>query len=566
MDSPIRQYQKQKDYRRHKLFRKIKRRREAERQQAIDAPMKEMRRRVLRRFGKGKDTKWKALDNIEYQAIPDTTFTSDKTGAGDIEYFAAERPQGIRYNNGYYKPHPNPGKDIILYNPNTNDEQDIRLDALHIMPKDATYDVLNSLYRNEARHGDISYNAKLRYDEDAKKYGAENIDSYERYFENEADGFLRNMLIEGSPDYIKNKRYYPNKQDLRKWNYNVIPYVDAIQNYLKTGQRPANILEEVNVYAPKRNYAGGKDIKRFPEIEHDVDFISSRFDNPTYDAGTLPEVVIKPTNDTDIARLKMKQMVPNKELRQRILMNDYPVRFTHNGRNEQLADNVPAKYDFNSNEYDRINRYYNIWNQSGRPSIKYKGDFFDPIVQLEIGSRANINSLTSYRDHYNALFNSIHLNKQIPGFLSELSHAYQHRNKENPLYRKSFFNLPGDIKIAGKSGYDRLGHFENDAHSVIEPALFQYVNGNLSTLDDVNNLIKDINEHPEFYQPDAIKIGWGFDKGKDSGIHINPKNRGKFNALKKRTGKTTEQLTHSKNPLTRKRAIFAQNAKKWHHK
>lgn len=48
-------------------------------------------------------------------------------------------------------------------------------------------------------------------------------------------------------------------------------------------------------------------------------------------------------------------------------------------------------------------------------------------------------------------------------------------------------------------------------------------------------------------------------------IHIKPENRGKFNATKKRTGKTTEQLTHSKNPLTRKRAIFAQNAKKWHH-
>lgn len=49
-------------------------------------------------------------------------------------------------------------------------------------------------------------------------------------------------------------------------------------------------------------------------------------------------------------------------------------------------------------------------------------------------------------------------------------------------------------------------------------------------------------------------------------IYIKPKNRGKFNALKKKTGKTTEQLTHSKNPLTRKRAIFAQNAKKWKHR
>ena len=46
-------------------------------------------------------------------------------------------------------------------------------------------------------------------------------------------------------------------------------------------------------------------------------------------------------------------------------------------------------------------------------------------------------------------------------------------------------------------------------------------------------------------------------------IHIKKENRGKFNALKKRTGKTTEQLTHSKNPLTRKRAIFAQNAARW---
>jgi hypothetical protein len=48
-------------------------------------------------------------------------------------------------------------------------------------------------------------------------------------------------------------------------------------------------------------------------------------------------------------------------------------------------------------------------------------------------------------------------------------------------------------------------------------------------------------------------------------IHIDPKNKGKFNALKKKTGKSTEELTHSKNPLTKKRAIFAQNAKKWKH-
>lgn len=50
------------------------------------------------------------------------------------------------------------------------------------------------------------------------------------------------------------------------------------------------------------------------------------------------------------------------------------------------------------------------------------------------------------------------------------------------------------------------------------------------------------------------------------GIKIDPKNKGKFNATKKRTGKSTEELTHSKNPITRKRAIFAKNAAKWNKK
>ena len=61
-------------------------------------------------------------------------------------------------------------------------------------------------------------------------------------------------------------------------------------------------------------------------------------------------------------------------------------------------------------------------------------------------------------------------------------------------------------------------------------------------------------------------LGGFINKYSDGGsIYINPANRGKFNATKKRTGKTTEELTHSKNPLTRKRAIFSQNASHWKH-
>ena len=56
------------------------------------------------------------------------------------------------------------------------------------------------------------------------------------------------------------------------------------------------------------------------------------------------------------------------------------------------------------------------------------------------------------------------------------------------------------------------------------------------------------------------------EKVTEESIDIDPKNKGKFTATKKATGKSTEELTHSKNPLTRKRAIFAQNVKKWSHK
>lgn len=50
---------------------------------------------------------------------------------------------------------------------------------------------------------------------------------------------------------------------------------------------------------------------------------------------------------------------------------------------------------------------------------------------------------------------------------------------------------------------------------------------------------------------------------KNHKIKIKKENIGKHNATKKRTGKTTEELAHSKNPLTKKRAIFALNARGW---
>lgn len=62
------------------------------------------------------------------------------------------------------------------------------------------------------------------------------------------------------------------------------------------------------------------------------------------------------------------------------------------------------------------------------------------------------------------------------------------------------------------------------------------------------------------YSLDAVR-----EVGKGGKIHIKPQNKGKFTAYKKRTGKTTEEALHSKDPHVRQMANFARNAKKWHH-
>ena len=50
-----------------------------------------------------------------------------------------------------------------------------------------------------------------------------------------------------------------------------------------------------------------------------------------------------------------------------------------------------------------------------------------------------------------------------------------------------------------------------------------------------------------------------------SPIHIKPANRGKFTALKKRTGHSASWFKENGTPAQKKMAVFALNAKKWKH-
>lgn len=83
---------------------------------------------------------------------------------------------------------------------------------------------------------------------------------------------------------------------------------------------------------------------------------------------------------------------------------------------------------------------------------------------------------------------------------------------------------------------------------------------------EANKRQKDIDQQISKYGAVDTTVQAKQIKKGSSGIYIKPENRGKFNATKKATGKSTEELTHSSNPVTKKRAIFAQNAAKWNKK
>lgn len=74
-----------------------------------------------------------------------------------------------------------------------------------------------------------------------------------------------------------------------------------------------------------------------------------------------------------------------------------------------------------------------------------------------------------------------------------------------------------------------------------------------------------------FRKSKPVEVACNDEKGmlitseKKSGIHIKESHEGRFTEYKERTGKTTEEALHSKDPHVRQMANFARNAKKWHH-
>lgn len=181
------------------------------------------------------------------------------------------------------------------------------------------------------------------------------------------------------------------------------------------------------------------------------------------DGGELGNVVVTPTKqDKKILRL-FKKAIPNKQIRNTIY------------EDLDIEDEFQTLANKTLSQNEKVRNIVSIWQMSGNPST-YNGilDFF-----------TRYPGTSDRRPNYNIWNNSIGnigFNDDLgvlDDYLAELSHAYQFSKyapkkiRENQLTR--FLSLPGDIKIDGKDGYNRPGNLEYNAHSIIEPAIRDYI-------------------------------------------------------------------------------------------
>jgi len=133
-----------------------------------------------------------------------------------------------------------------------------------------------------------------------------------------------------------------------------------------------------------------------------------------------------------------------------------------------------------------------------------------------------------------------HYNVMKTGVPSEVDKAISRRNRENDWSERELRNRDRMMNkyVNGERDADDIGDAWDDIHYESKKPM-------KVTEAELKQVIKEA----------AIKV-------LSEKIEIDKENKGKFTATQKRTGKSTEELTHSKNPLTRKRANFARMAKR----
>lgn len=182
-----------------------------------------------------------------------------------------------------------------------------------------------------------------------------------------------------------------------------------------------------------------------------------------YDAGQLDDVVAKPSYfDKRLLNLS-KKTFPNKGVRNAV----------YNTTSQLINDN-DSNISFNDAMLNQVKLYL----KSGAPGIVLS------------------NNIT--RDFYTPYLNNLNLNKSNPGYIDELSHAFQYKHTNHPVFSTG---------VISEKVYDTPGATEHLAHGTIQPHLVDFIKtGNE----------KHLNKAKQKANKEYDKYGhWWWNKGKD---------------------------------------------------
>ena len=580
MDTPVRKYQKQKDYQRHKLFRKMKRRRRAAIEQAKDAPMKQLRRKLkIPKFEDGKDDK----PNV-FQLADGTFVNSHNEPLEVLDYAGVEDPTKWTYvdkkGNRYT---PKAARTL------TEGEQ---FTQRQIENEKNSRPFEFTPYIEGANEGAAMASLMMGFPFNmagSAYYGARSLAN--AYYGDYLDAALdaTGAIAPASSGILQSaKRLLPKEKILitAENAANITPeqWTAAQDMAIRRGDMAeAQRLRDLHFRAkapntkainadgsPTRTYHTVADEydPSFTEFNPDIEGTHSAIytsDDPFMSGTYASKIVSEAERDNIIESTRLRELAKYSKYKDdktnKKLLDLYKVYTDKKkARKQILADHPWLSGDVQKERQKHL--YVNLQNPvtinnngSGWNHINLSDLPEDVWKNIKVDLRAGyLSDSYSTRSLEAAQMATGNYDGSIvsnvldyggrKGYLSEFKPGivYQVNSPENLKLADAITYSPDGTRIP-------LGSRDNFNINDIRYGLLVPLAGGTALL-GYNSLGQPVDTYKH---------------GKDSGIHINPKNRGKFNALKKRTGKTTEQLTHSKNPLTRKRAIFAQNAKKFKH-
>lgn len=227
---------------------------------------------------------------------------------------------------------------------------------------------------------------------------------------------------------------------------------------------------------------------------------------------------------------------------------------------ERSKEHVPDNRALGTNDrlYDisSLKYIYNKLKESNVPYIKNMS------ILTNIAEESGGNPFAKHGESFGLLqWSPERYNKLSDDFYIELNNQLQYIIESSKNENDKVSWTHGGENSGYKSYKNALDDFNSkDINKSIKGLTLGYVRPK-GKHDSVNNRINAFNILKEMF--DEYKSGGAlFAK---SGIHIKPENRGKFTALKKRTGKSSTWYKEHGTPAQRKMATFALNAKKWHH-